>query len=91
MKPCLLLANFLPASCAIAKLHVSKKLITLAAKLVTSDSQLSAFAFDPVPHDFNGKKLFVESIGGEESSAANDCVKVFAHTAFTSLHPNPGG
>jgi len=25
------------------------------------------------PHDFNGKQLFVESIGGEESSAANAC------------------
>jgi len=71
MNPCLLLANFLTVTSTIAKPHVSGKSTTMAAKLFASDSQSSAFAFDPVPHDFNGKQLFVESIGGEESSAAN--------------------
>jgi len=42
------------------------------------------------PHNFNGKWLFVESIGGEESSAANAYVKLLAHAAFTSLHLDPG-
>ena len=45
--------------------------------------------------------MFVESIGGEESSAANaygeesstanDCVKLLAHASFASLHLNAGG
>jgi len=88
MNTCLLLANFLPVANAIAKLHVFGKSITMTAMLFASNSQLSASAFDPVPYDFNGKQLFVESIGGEESSAVNaygeessvahDCVKLFA-------------
>ena len=67
----LLLGNSLPVTTAIAKLHVSGKSIAMAAELFASDSQLSASAFDHFPHDFNGKRLFVESIGGEVSSAAN--------------------
>jgi len=92
MNPCLLLAHLLPVASTIAKLHVSRKSITMAAKLFASDSQLSASALDLlVPHNFNGKQSYVESIGGEESSAANDCVKLFACAAFTSLHLDPDG
>jgi len=36
------------------------------------------------------KQLFVDSIGGEESSAANDCIKLFGHTDLVSLQFNPG-
>ena len=53
MNPCLLLANFLPVASTFAKPHVSGKSTTMAARLFASDSQSSAFAFDPVPHDFN--------------------------------------
>jgi len=70
IKLLLLLANPFPVAHAISKLHVSEKSM-LAAKFFASDSQLSASAFDLSLHDFNGKQLFVESIGGEESSAAN--------------------
>ncbi len=101
MNPCLLLANVLPVTSAIAKLCRSGKSTTMAAKFFARNSQLSAFAFGPVPHDFNGKQLFVESIGGEESSAANACgeessaanayVKLLASAAFTSAHLDPGG
>ena len=69
------LGNSLPVTSAIAKLHVSGKSITLATKLFASDSHLSASAFDLVPQNFNGKCLFVDSIGGEESSAANAYVQ----------------
>ncbi len=88
-------------TCNAAKPHVPGKSTTMAAMLVASDSQSSASAFDLVPQNFNGKYLFVESIGGEESSAANaygeessaanDCVKLLAHAAFASLHLNAGG
>jgi len=50
-------------------------LIAMAAKLLASDSQAPTDAFALVPYHFNGKQLFVDSFGGEESSAANDCVK----------------
>jgi len=53
MNPCLLLANFLLVASTIAKPHISGKSTTMAARLFASDSQSSAFAFDPVPHDFN--------------------------------------
>ncbi len=43
----------------------------MAAKLFTSDSQTPAYALAFVPHNFDGKQLFAEFIGGEESSAAN--------------------
>ncbi len=39
----------------------------------------------------HGKQLFVDSIGGEESSAANDCTKLSGHTDLASLHFDPGG
>ncbi len=48
IKPMLLLGNFLPVARAIAKLHVSGKLITMAAKLFASDSQESSAANDCV-------------------------------------------
>jgi len=64
----------------------------MAAKIFASDFQLSASAFDlHVPHNFNGKWLHVNSIGGEESSAVNDCVQLFACAAFANLHLNSGG
>jgi len=91
IKPCLLLGNSLPVTGVIAKLIASGKLITMATKLFVSDSQTSAYAFDLVPHNFHGKWLFVDSIGGEESSAANDCIKLAGHTDLASLQFDPGG
>jgi len=64
IKPLLLLGNSLPVANAIAKLHVSGKSSTMAAKLLASDSQTPASAFDLVPQNFNEWCLFVESIGG---------------------------
>jgi len=43
----------------------------LPSSLQVTPSRLAAPAFDLVPHDLNGKQLFVESIGGEKSSVAN--------------------
>jgi len=63
-------------SVVIAKLSASRKLITMATNLFASNSQTFAYAFDLVSHHFHGKQLFVDSIGGEESSAANACVKL---------------
>jgi len=57
---------------AIAKLSsTSRKSITMATKLLGSDSQAPIDVFALVPYHFNGKWVFVDSIGGEESSAAN--------------------
>ncbi len=53
IKPLLLLGNSLPVANAIAKLHVSGKSSTMAAKLLASDSQTPASAFDLVPQNFN--------------------------------------
>jgi len=49
------------------------------------------YAFDLVPHNFHGKQLLVDSIGGEESSAANDCTKLAGHTDLASLQFDLGG
>ncbi len=35
--------------------------------------------------------MFVDSISGEESFAAHDCVKLFGHTDHASLQFDPGG
>ena len=56
---------------AITKLDVSRKSIAMATKLnmainlLASDSQAPTDAFALVPYHFNGKQLFVDSIGGE--------------------------
>jgi len=81
------LHNSLPITDVIA----IQKLITKATKLFSGDSQTSTYAFDLVPHNFHGEWLLVDSIGGEASSAANDCVKLFEHTDLASLQFDPGG
>jgi len=85
IEPLLLLGNFLPV--AIAKLHGSG---WLPRSLQVTPSCLPlhlTFMFLII----NGKWLSVNSIGGEESSAVNDCVQLFACAAFANLHLNPGG
>jgi len=76
---------------SFAKLSVSGKLISMATKLIASDFQTSAYAFALVHHNFHGKQLFVDFIGGEASSAANDCIKLFEHPDLASLQFDPGG
>jgi len=63
----------------------------MAAKLLASASHTPTDVFALVSYHFNEKCLFVDSIGGEESSAANDCVKFFEHTDLASLQLDPGG
>jgi len=43
------------------------------------------------PHNFNGKQLFVDSIGGEECSDANPFVKLDVYTDLASLQFDPDG
>jgi len=86
-KPCLLLDNSFPVTGAIAKLIASGKLITMAIKL----SKTSVCAVDLVPHAIHGKQLFVDSIAGEESSAASAFVMLIEHTGFANLQFDPGG
>jgi len=86
MESCLLFGNSLPVTCAIAKLNASKESITMATKLFPSDSQTSAHAFDPVPYNLQGKQMFVDSIGGEVSSAANGCVKIIGMLTLSAFN-----
>jgi len=91
MDSCLPLDNSLPVTGVIVKLSVSGKWITMATKLIASDSQTSTYAKYLIPYNFHGKQLFVDSIGGEVPSAANDCTKLFRHTDFASLQFAPSG
>jgi len=63
----------------------------MATKLFVSDSQTSTHTFDLVPHNFYGKQLFVDSIGGEESSAANDCISYIGTLTLPAFKFDTGG
>jgi len=76
---------------AISKLSIPRKLIAVTAKFFTCDSHAKVYAFGVLPHNFHGKQLLVDSIGGEESSAANPCIKLAGHTDLVSLQFDPGG
>jgi len=58
------LGDSLPVTGTIAKHNASRKLITMASKLLASDLHTSAYAFDLVPHNFHGKWLFVDFMVG---------------------------
>jgi len=62
-----------------------EELIAMAPKLFVTEYQTSAY------DAMHGKQLFVDSIGGEEFSAANDCIKLFGHIDLGSLQFDPGG
>jgi len=75
---------------AISKLSASGNLIAMATNLITSASKIPTDAFALVPYCFNRKWLLVDSIGGEECSDANHCVKLAVHTDLASLQFDPG-
>jgi len=85
------IGNSLPATGVIAKPSAYRNLNTMVTKFFPSDSHALTYAFDLFPHNFHGKWLFVGSIGGEESSATTECIKLSGQTDFSSLSFNPCG
>jgi len=72
----------LPVTGAVAKLSSFRKSIAMATKLLATDSHTPNADFALLPHNFHWKCLLLISIGGEVSSAANDCVRLFSTLTY---------